>query len=186
MRTADCGLRIAELLGAAFGAVCLPVGIAAALQGQSLEQRVARAPDGEVRFSYAAREGVYGDGRTFITWDCDSGRCRSRHTDGYMGRDWDDVRSACDSGPARVALTRRGREITRVRVYVGSAWRPTAGVTDLGTVGAAEAARYLLSLHDERAIFAATLADSVTVWPDLLRLARDEWVPRRARRPAVF
>lgn len=86
----------------------------------------------------------------------------------------------------RVALTKRVDEVTRVRVYVGGTWRPTEGVPDLGTVGAAEAARYLLSLRDDKAVFAATLADSVTVWPDLLKIARDDAAPRRTRRTAVF
>jgi hypothetical protein len=176
-------------------AAFLPVLIAArALDGQSLEQRVARAPDGDVRLSYAARPGVYGNGYNIITWDCDRGRCRSQHNDGdYRGKEWEDSRTPCDSGPVRVSLTKRGTEVTRLRVYVGGAWRATDGVTDLGTVGAVEAARFLLSVvrtatsgDGEKAVFAATLADSVTVWPDLLRLARDAGTPRRTRRTAVF
>lgn len=158
--------------------------VAAPLTAQSLEQRIARAPDGEVRFSYAARPGVYGNGWTVITWDCDGGRCRSRHPAGRG--ETDEWRSPCDSGPVRVSLMRHGEEVTRVRVYVGGAWQPAEGGTDLGTVGAADAARYLLSLRDENAVFAATLADSVTVWPDLLEIARDDTAPRRVRRTAVF
>jgi len=38
----------------------------------------------------------------------------------------------------------------------------------------------------EDAILPAILADSVTVWPTLLKLARDDRVSRRARRQAVF
>src|SRR5437899_2116008 len=38
----------------------------------------------------------------------------------------------------------------------------------------------------DEAIFPATIADSVTVWPALLKLARDERVARRAKRQAVF
>lgn len=153
-------------VGGALGLVML----ATSLSAQSLEERVARAPDGEIRLSYAARPGVYGNGRNIITRD--------------RGRD--DWGSPCDSGPVRVRLTKLGGAVTRVRAYVGGAWPAGNGVTDLGTVAAGEAARYLLSLHHEQAIFAATLADSVTVWPDLLRLARDEDLPRRARRTAVF
>ncbi|MGH7699963.1 MAG: HEAT repeat domain-containing protein [Gemmatimonadales bacterium] len=144
--------------------------LAGTVQGQALEQRVARAPDGEIRLSYAARPGVYGDGRNITT------RVRGHDAWGWP----------CDSGPVRVALTKQGGAVTRVRAYVGGAWRPGAAVTDLATVAAAEAARYLLSLPHEQAIFAATLADSVTVWPDLLRLAREEQRPRRVRRAAVF
>src|SRR5207253_1021395 len=55
------------------------------------------------------------------------------------------------------------------------------------------AARYFLDLaarapgdagHD--AVFPAVVADSVTVWPDLLRLARTAIVARETRRSAVF
>ena len=35
-------------------------------------------------------------------------------------------------------------------------------------------------------MFPAVLADSVTVWPDLLRLARTPALPRETRRSAVF
>jgi HEAT repeat protein len=36
------------------------------------------------------------------------------------------------------------------------------------------------------AIFAATLADSVTIWPDLLAIARDRGVRAATRKQAVF
>lgn len=176
-------------------AASLLLGGAAIAAGQSLERRIADAPDGEVRFSFAARPGVYGNGRNIITWDCDSGRCRSQQVQGnWSDMDRDDWRTACDSGPVRVALTKRGRDVTRLRVSVGGGGRTGASdVTDLGAVGAGEAARYLLALArtapseaGDKAAFAATLADSVTVWPELLRIARDEAVPRRTRRTAVF
>ena len=66
-------------------------------------------------------------------------------------------------------------------------------MTDLGTVGAREAAAYFLGLaakdsgnNAEHAIFPAILADSVTVWPDLLRIARNPRISRRTRSQAVF
>ena len=66
-------------------------------------------------------------------------------------------------------------------------------MTDLGTVAAPEAARFLLDLARtgtgraaEEAIFPAALADSVTVWPDLLKIARDGAVPTHVRNQAVF
>jgi HEAT repeat protein len=37
-----------------------------------------------------------------------------------------------------------------------------------------------------KAVLAAALADSVTVWPDLLALARDAAIARETRRAAVF
>ena len=53
---------------------------ATAAAGQDLGARVAAAPDGQVRFSYAARPGIYGNGRNIISWDCrdGGGRCRNR------------------------------------------------------------------------------------------------------------
>jgi HEAT repeat protein len=162
---------------------------------QSLEERIDRAPDGEVRFSYAARPGVFGDGRHLIAWDCAAGRCRSHQIEGHTyDVDRSHWRTACDSGPVRAALTKRGTDVVRLRVYVGGAAGASPGrVTDLGTVGAPEATRYLLSLARtatpgvaEKAIFAAALADSVTLWPDLLRIARDAGVSPRTRRTAVF
>jgi HEAT repeat protein len=164
---------------------------AAAAQGTDLARRVSAAPDGQVRFTYAARPGVYGNGRNTISWDCSNGRCRNQQSNS----DWDggDV-APCDSGPVRLAMSVRDHAVTGIRVYVGGNWRPAAaGVTDLGTVSTREATRFLLDLaakgdsragHD--AIFPTTLADSVTVWPDLLRIARDRTVREDTRKSAVF
>ena len=173
------------LVLAAAGAAATPGG------AQDLARRVAAAPDGQLRFTYAARPGVYGNGRNTIRWDCTNGRCRNQQSNS----DWDggDV-APCDSGPVRLAMTVRDHAVTSIRVYVGGNWRPAAtGVTDLGTVSTREATRFLLDLagktdsragHD--AIFPATLADSVTVWPDLLRIARDRAVREDTRKSAVF
>jgi hypothetical protein len=162
---------------------------------QDLGRRVAAAPDGVVRFSYAARPGIYGDGGGGISWDCRNGRCRSHqgresYYDDATGDSW---RTACDSGPVRVALTVRHGSVTGLRAYVGGAWRPSAGGTDFGTVGTREATRFLLDLAagpearpGREAVFAATLADSVVVWPDLLKLARNASLPEETRRSAVF
>lgn len=143
---------------------------------QSLEQRIARAPDGTVRFSYAARPGVYGDGHNIRINDDD-----------------DDWGSACDSGPVRITLTVRGGAVTDLRTRVGGEWRAGSAGLDLGTVGAREAAAYLLALArrdagrvSDRAVFAATIADSTTLWPELLQIARDERLSRKVRRSAVF
>jgi len=144
---------------------------------QTLERRVGSAPDGTVRFSFAAREGVCGNGHNVNIQDT-------------RNPDWE---SDCDSGPVRTVLTVSGGRVTKVRSYVGGRWRPAgAGVTDLGTVPAREAATYLLSLAgrapsgSNEAVFAATLADSAVIWPDLVRLAKNESVPRETRRNAVF
>lgn len=73
--------------------------LVAALSAQdavAIERRLAAAPDGEVRFAFAARPGVVGDGRGIIAWDCtDWGRCRQQHMEG----DFDN-----EPGPVRVSL----------------------------------------------------------------------------------
>jgi HEAT repeat protein len=42
------------------------------------------------------------------------------------------------------------------------------------------------SRASEKAIFPAVLADSVTIWPDLLKIAKSDHVSRKVRRSAVF
>ncbi len=162
------------------------------LQQQPLERRVAGAPDGSVRFSFAAKPGVYGNGRNMISWDCDKGNCHNRQVDGNWD-DHDDWDMPCDSGPVRVALTKSSGRITDLRVYVGGEWRPNTTATDLGTVSTKDAATYLLALAlkdesraSEKAIFPAVLADSVTIWPDLLKVAKADNVSRKVKRSAVF
>ena len=168
------------------------LGAAAPAAAQTLAQRIARAPDGTVHLSYAAREGVCGNGAGSISFDCVNGNCGRRRVD--AGSDWDDDGACpCDAGPVRLALEVAHGQVTRLRAYVGGRWRPGSAATDLGVVGAAGAAHYLLDLarsgdgpaaHD--AVFPTTLADSVTVWPELVRLARDEQASRRVREQAVF
>lgn len=164
-------------------------------QPAALERRVAAVREGTVRMSFAARPGVYGNGRNVISWDCDrGGKCRHRQVEGnWSDVDGDDWTSACDSGPVRVVLMVRAGTVTDLKTYVGGEWRPATNVTDLGTVSTRDAAAYLLSLARkdstraaERAILPAVLADSVTIWPDLLRIARNERISRKVRRSSVF
>ncbi len=166
--------------------------MASSATAQTLDQRVARAPDGSVRFSFAAKPGVYGNGRNMISWDCDKGNCHNRQVDGNWD-DHDDWDMPCDSGPVRVALTKSSGRITDLRVYVGGEWRANTSATDLGLVGTKDAATYLLALAlkdesraSEKAIFPAVLADSVTIWPDLLKIAKADNVSRKVKRSAVF
>lgn len=155
--------------------VALLLAVAAApLAAQDLGGRVAGAPDGLVRMSYASKPGVCGRGQDVIS--------RSGPRDG-----WD-----CDEGPVRVALDVRGGKVTAVRTYVGGRWGQAAvPVTELGTVSAPAAAKYLVRLAEQGVrkgdpILAATLADSAVVWPDLLRIGRNPDLPRETRRQAVF
>src|SRR2546422_11690114 len=114
------------------------------LSQQPLERRVAAAPDGSVRFSFAAKPGVYGNGRNMISWDCDKGNCHNRQVDGNWD-DHDDWDMPCDSGPVRVALTKSGGRITDLRGYVGGEGRAHTPATDLGIVRTKGARAYLLA-----------------------------------------
>lgn len=144
---------------------------------QSIADEVAALDHGQLRFSFAAREGICGDGE----------RISTRHrTEDWEGR--------CDTGPVRVALDVRDGTVADIDTYVGGRWRERPGVVrDLGMVAVTEATDYLLALAErgdgdvpEQAMFPATLADSVVVWPQLLRLAKDEQRPRDTRKAAVF
>jgi hypothetical protein len=172
-------LRLTALAAAALS-------IAGDAGAQSLSQRVASAPAGPVQFSFAAREGVCGNGRTYIS----SGP--NMFTGTFNGSVSDVVRSdPCQPGPVRVVLGRADGEVVDVNTYVGPPGT-TSGATDLGTVPAREAADFLLSLAtrvDGRpgrdAIFPATLADSVTLSPTLLAIAKDQARSRETRRTAI-
>jgi hypothetical protein len=150
---------------------------------QDVGRRVAAAGDGDIRFSYVSRPGV-------CDWNEDAGRTHP----GARGQSW---RDRCSGGPVHVLVTRENRGVTGVRVQAGAP--PLASAVarpeiDLGRLAATEAASYLAhlaeTLRDGRAgsnaILGAVVADSSKVWPTLLRIARDETVPRMTRRTAVF
>ncbi len=153
---------------------------------QSLAQRITSAPDGLVQFSYAARAGVCGNGRTYISTGPNS------YIGSFYGNMSDIARTdPCTNGPVRVVLNRAGREVIDVHTYVGPLDK-TAGSTDLGTVPARDAAEYLLSLAaktDGRpgrdAILPAMIADSAAVSAQLLVIARDQSRPRETRQSAI-
>lgn len=164
-----------------------PAGLAA----QSWTGRVTGTGDGEVRIAFPARDGICGDGEHFI---------RDRNREGFVSmNDYDGSRSwrsrPCEEGPVRVAIRVRSGAVRSARVFVGGGWRPAGAdpVTDLGLLAAKDAVKGLLSLARNSGghsggdlIFPVTLADSVTVWPDLLALARDRDAVREGRKQAVF
>ena len=172
----------------------LSVLIGTTAEAQGIGRRVSSAPDGKVRMTFASRPGVCGNGSSNISFDCDDGDCGHHGTWNDGDRDADVTTCPCEEGPVRLVFRVAGGRVTKVRAYVGGDWRsPEAATTDLGVVSAKDAAQYLLELArtsaghaGEEAIFPATLADSVTVWPDLFRIARNEDVPRATRKSAVF
>lgn len=177
-------LLAAAAVAALAPTLALPLG---AQSGRAIAGRVAAAPDGEVRMTYASRADACGDGRDMVA----IGNSFQRSGRGTSYGRWSGT--PCARGPARVALTVRDRRVVSVRPHVGGAWpRGDAATVDLGQVPAAEAAAYLLSLvpsmgERPRAdpLLAAALADSVSLAPDMIRLARTTTLARETRRRAV-
>lgn len=168
--------------------------LAGSAGGQALTDRILAVREGTVRLSYGVREGICGDGESFI-------RDRSRGEDNVTTFDDGNVRWSgkggwrsrpCEPGPARVAITKADGEVTRLRLYVGGEWTSSSGnITDLGMVAAPVAARALVSLANraynaDKAIYAAIIADSAVVWPELLALAKDTRARTPTRKNAVF
>ena len=150
---------------------------------QQLAQRITDIADGRARFVFSARPGVCGDGQNLITRDDCTVRSQ-RMNDGGRWR---------SEGPVRVTLTIRDRRVVSLRTAVGGDTTLPDGVTDLGRVSTPEATDYLLLLAErgegrvgDDAVVPAALADSVTVWPRLLALARNERLPRNTRQSAAL
>lgn len=163
------------------------------LEGQSIGERVRAVRNGVVHMSFASRPGVCGNGSNSITFGGSRNVVWSgRHSD---EDEW--AADDCEPGPVRVSLTVTDGNVSRVRTYVGGQWRaPREGrpaPLDLGTVSTRAATDFLLGLTNadagraaKDAILPSILADSVVVWPQLLRLARDDGRSRDVRKQAVF
>lgn len=165
------------------------LGAAAPAAAQEATRQLAALRDGRARFTVPLRPDVCGSGQNI--WRSRDGRARTS----WGGRDARDVEYDidCDSGPGRVVIEKVKGEVTELRFYVGGRWRAGSGTTDLGAVGAREGAALLTGIArtsdgkaGRDAIFPLTLLDSVEVWRDLMRLARDESRPRETRKQAVF
>ena len=91
-----------------------------------------------------------------------------------------------------MAITISQGSVTQVSTRVGGRWLPKSGVTDLGTVPAPAASQLMLAIARrggkaaEDAIMPAMLADSVQIWPDLIKLAKNPNVDTDVRKSAVF
>lgn len=169
-------------LSATLGAAILALGPQRS-SAQGLAERIASASQPRVQFSYAARSGVCGNGRTFIN---------------VMGNTWvgswsdSDRREPCAEGPVRVIVDRAGREVVSVSAFVGPDSASKDGITDLGRIRTRDAADYLLGLAERAegrvsrdAILPAVLADSVDVNPRLLVIAKNQSSARETRRSAI-
>jgi hypothetical protein len=156
-------------------------------EAQNVAQKVAAVQNGTVRMSFAAKPGVCGyrngisrGGNNRMNWSSEES------PDVVYDQE-------CSHSPVRVVLQVADGRVTRLRSYVGGEWRPGSSATDLGTLPVKTATDYLLSLANTgrgsaatEAILPATLADSVTIWPELFRIARNTERPMGTRKQALF
>ena len=164
-------------------------------QGTDLARRIAAAPDGLVKMTYAARDGICGDGRSFIGEPTGASRSFDMwfadgiSMSGFSG----DFAARCAQGPVRLLLVVRDRRVVAVQPFVGPPSPATdrAG-TDLGAVSTADVSRYLLDLAvrgseetARNAILAATIADSVRVAAPLAGIARNKSLSTAVRENAL-
>ena len=164
-------------IGTYVAALTLILGVPEALTAQqTLSRQLAPIAAGTVRLSFAARPGVCGDGLNNI---------RTRQ----QSAEWE---ADCEGQPVRVALELQDHAVVALRTYVGGRWRDGGTARDLGMVRPQEAAAYFLQLASRPGAVAgvpvlpATLADSVTIWPSLAALARNQRLPEERRRTAIF
>jgi hypothetical protein len=157
------------------------VAAGSAASAQNLANRVSSAPDGRVMFTYAARPGVCGNGRTYIQTGPNSITGSVSYNTNYYGN-WNDAMRAdpCIAGPVRVVVDRADKLPLSIQTYVGPPDTTLRGVTDLGRVRAQEAADYLLSIANtvdgragRDALFPAMLADSANTSSALVGIAKN-------------
>lgn len=156
---------------------------------RSLDGRVDAVKNGRVRFTFAAKDGVCGNGMSWF-------RVRGGSMNGtIINGNWSgsrDVDATCDRGPVRLVVVRQDGETIELRTYVGGTWKADTGITDLGNVGAREAGAWLLQMAERgtnkaarSAVTAATLVDSIDASAALLRIAKDESRPSDVRSSAL-
>lgn len=158
--------------------------LAPGLSAQSLADRVTGASASAVQFTYAARPGVCGNGRTYIM---------TGNGNTYGNFNFNEVTRTepCQNGPVRVVIDRAGRDIISVQTYVGAPPAPSTA-QDVGRVSGQQAADFLLDVASRTegrvgrdAIFASSLADSVNTTDKLIAIARNKDLSRDTRRAAM-
>ena len=158
--------------------------LAPGLDAQSLADRINGASASAVQFTFSARPGVCGNGRTYI---------QTSNNSIYGNFSYNEITRTepCQNGPVRVVIDRAGRDIIAVQSFVGTPPSPSVA-QDVGRVSGQQAADYLLDVAARTegrvgrdAIFAASLADSVTTTDKLIAIARNQNLSRDTRRAAL-
>jgi len=174
-------------------AAALFAAAAPAARSQSVASRLSAAPDGRVEFTFAARPGVCGNGRSYIQTGPNSVTGSVSYNGNIYGN-WNDAMRAdpCIAGPVRVVIDRADKLPLTVQTFVGPPDSTLRGVTDLGRVRAQDAVDYLLSLANTAdgragrdALFPAMLADSAATSTTLVTIAKNTALPRETRRSAL-
>jgi len=155
--------------------------------GSQIEDAVKKLDEGTVRITFAARDGVCGDGGNSISFDTGN----SWHVHHHSDNDWE---RDCEEGPVRVSVRVRDGEVVRLKTRVGGGWRSAGeGVVDLGEVSPQDAVDFLLGVAErsrrsvaEDAIMPAVIARDVVTWPRVLEIARNDDRPEDVRESAVF
>lgn len=179
-------MRISRLISAAS---LIVIAGAAEARAQDISRRIAAVRDGTVRMTFAARPDICGNGNSISRGPNQRFNWSSSNYSADVEYD-----SECSRSPVRLVLEVDDGKVTKVRTYVGGRWRPApSGTADLGAVPVRAATDYLLGLAASAdgsagrdAILPATLADSVVVWQQLLRIARDGNRPSETRKQAIF
>jgi HEAT repeat protein len=165
--------------------------IPALLRAQSLEHRVNGVRDGLVSFTFAAHEGVCGNGRDFLRDGVSGdGYITSDNFQGYSrGRRWDDE---CEKGPVRVLVSVSSGGVVRLKTYAGPLMHESDQVRALGDVSASDATAFLRDLAEngtgrvpDEALLPLVLAEGPRPWPLFFRIARSDERPKSLRRNAA-
>jgi hypothetical protein len=182
-------VRVGLCTAAFVGAVA---GSATPATAQSLEQKIAQRGNGQVRMAFPARDGVCPGGRSYgggITGGYYGGYYQGGMIVDSDGEEWD---NGCKGETVLVAIAVKNGKPTSVRTYVGGKWKNSADtITDLGSVSGEQAARYLFALATDSlgdrygALYPATLASGVTLWPDILRVIEDDNKSKPVRKSAI-
>jgi HEAT repeat protein len=168
------------------------VAAAGSLPAQSLSRRILDASDGPIQFSFASRDGVCGDGSTYVR-DGFGGNNRIYEGGNFNGHSRGDDWPPCIPGPVHVVASMSGGQLLRLRTYAGPRRSGDSPPRDLGLVSVADAADFLTRVVEQArgrpssdAILPLVLADSINPWPTLLRFARDERLPHSIRSTVDF
>jgi hypothetical protein len=184
MRKTTRFLLLAALLAAGLLSAARAEGAVQALNTADALRDAVAASDGVVRFEFAARPDVWGNGHNWNFTSRDD-RPHARPS-GCRG---------CTNGPVRVTIDVRRGDVRRVASQVGGSW-PEDG-RDLGEVDPGAASDYLLALAERgveeesaedamQAAVASAAAVGDEIWPRLLGIARDRSRGEDLRSAALF